>query len=430
MKSLRPFRSLLVAIMALALTVSGCAIKTSDGGSSDSGGSGGAQGTTTLTFWNYYKGTQLTWLQQQTKAFEAKNPNVKINLIQTVGDQQDQKLLASVATGKTPDLFINNIVVDFPTLVAGGAMLDLSQYWNSYADKSKFPDSAVWSQDSKVYNLMSYTNLLGMFYNKDILDEYNIQPPTTLDELTAAMKKVKAGGKYQGMALSGAPTVEGAWLFAPQFLGQGANYCNIDANSPKVESAFQRVAGWRSDNTLPRAAATWDQNAAWQQFMTGKYAFGMNGNWQLGNVKDAKFKYGTVEFPSPPNGKSQVFPGGEGFAIGAKTKHADLAWKFMSEALLSASSNKAVYTSAGSIPLRSDVADSPELQSDTYAKPFVAAAQGTASWPKNPQTATMQKVLGTAVSAVISGQQDPAAATKSAVSGIDAARQKGGGGCE
>lgn len=423
MRTLRPLRRLTLAILACVLIASGCAIKTTDSGGQS------ADGVTTLTFWNYYKGTQLTWLQQEVKQFEAANPKVKINLIQTVGDQQDQKLLASVATGTTPDLFINNIVVDFPTLVAGGTMLDLTSYWNNYADRSKFPDSAVWSSDGKVYNLMTYTNLLGMYYNKDILDEYNLKPPTTLAELTAEMRTIKAGGKYQGIALSGAPTVEGAWLFAPQFLGQGVGYCNIASNTAKVNAAFSRVAGWRSDNTLPRAAATWDQNAAWQQFMTGKYAFGMNGNWQLGNVKEAKFAYGTVEFPAPPNGKSQVFPGGEGFAIGAKTKHADLAWQFVQQAILSASSNKNVYAQAGSIPLRSDVADSAEITSDTYVRPFVTAAQGTASWPKNPQTATMQKALGTAVSAVISGQQDANAATQSAIGGITSAQQKGGGGC-
>ncbi len=293
MRTPRPFHRLAFAILACVLIASGCAIKTSDSGGE------AADGTTTLTFWNYYKGTQLTWLQQQVKQFETANPKVKINLIQTVGDQQDQKLLASVATGSTPDLFINNIVVDFPTLVDGGTMLDLTSYWNSYADKGQFPDSAVWSQDNKVYNLMTYTNLLGMYYNKDILDEYNLTPPTTLAELTADMRTIKAGGKYQGIALSGAPTVEGAWLFAPQFLGQGVGYCNIGSSSAKLNAAFSRVAGWRSDNTLPRAAATWDQNAAWQQFMTGKYAFGMNGNWQLGNVKEAKFALRDGAVPGP-----------------------------------------------------------------------------------------------------------------------------------
>jgi multiple sugar transport system substrate-binding protein len=207
-------KAIRVAAVATALlfAISGCSI-------SSNAASGSNGGTTTLTFWEYYSGTQLTWLKGQVAKFEKANKNVKVNLVQVVGSQQDQKLLASVATGTTPDLFINNIVVDNPTLVAGGVMKDLTPYWDKYADKAQYPQGAVWKTDGKVYNLMSYTNLLGMFYNKDILDETGITaPPTTLDELQADLAKIKAGGKYQGLAQSGAPTVEGAWLFAPQLL--------------------------------------------------------------------------------------------------------------------------------------------------------------------------------------------------------------------
>jgi multiple sugar transport system substrate-binding protein len=406
---------------AILVAISGCSIS-----SNPSGGSSG--GTTTLTFWEYYTGTQLTWLQDQVAKFEKANKNVKVNLVNVVGSQQDQKLLASVATGSTPDLFINNIVVDNPTLVAGGVMKDLTPYWNSYPDKGQYPSGAVWKTDGKVYNLMSYTNLLGMFYNKDILDASGISsPPTTLDELQADLAKVKAGGKYQGLAESGAPTVEGAWLFAPQLLGQGINYCNFQG--PKVNDAFNRIATWSKNGYIPLSTATWDQNASWQQFMTGKFAFALNGNWQLGNVKQASFKYGTTQFPAPTDGKSQVYPGGEGFAIGSKSKNPDLAWKFLEQMVLSKQGNQSVYEEAGSIPVRADVANIPAIKSDQFVQPFVTAAHDTASWPNNKNTADMQTALGKAVSSVISGQQTAQQGAKSAIDSISASIQKGGGSC-
>lgn len=404
---------------AVLLAISGCSI-------SSTGAAG--SGTTTLTFWEYYSGTQLTWLKDQVATFEKANPKVKVNLVQVVGSQQDQKLLASVATGTTPDLFINNIVVDNPTLVSGGVMKDLTPYWDKFADKDQYPAGAVWKTDGKVYNLMSYTNLLGMFYNKDILDASGITtPPTTLSELQADLATIKAGGKYQGLAESGAPTVEGAWLFAPQLLGLGVNYCNFTGS--KVDDAFSRVAGWAKDGYIPLATATWDQNAAWQQFMTGKYAFGLNGNWQLGNVKQAPFKYGTTQFPASDGGKSQVYPGGEGFAIGSKSKNPDLAWKFLEQMVLSKQGNQSVYEKAGSIPVRKDVADIPAIKNDQFVQPFVTAAHDTASWPNNKNTADMQTSLGKAVSAVISGQKTAAQGAQSAEDAISAGIKKGGGGC-
>lgn len=410
---------LLALALALFLATSGCAISSVAASSPD---------TTVLTFWQYYDGTQKEWLEAEARRFEQDNPGVKIELVQVVGSQQDQKLLASVATGSTPDLFINNIVVDFPTLVAGGVMLDLTPYWESFADKDRFPDTATWEDRGRIYNLMSYTNLVGLYYNQDILDEYGLAPPTTLDELQAAIETVKAGGKYEGVALSGAPDVEGAWLFAPQLLGLGVGYCNIAESPQEVTAAFRRIAEWRSTDALPRAAATWDQNASWQQFMTGRYAFALNGNWQLGNVQEAGFRYGTAQFPAPTGGRSQVFPGGEGFAIGSKSKHPDLAWKFL-EQLMSPRSGLAVYEAAGSIPLHEQAASAPEIEDDAMVAPFVTATRDAAPWPNNPNTAAMQKALGTAVSSVISGEQPPEAGARDAVESISEAREQGGGGC-
>ncbi len=414
---------LAVVAAAAVLAVTGCTI-------SETPTTSESAGTTTLTFWQYYTpGGQADWLKAQTAKFEADNPGVKVQLVQVVGSQQDQKLLAAVATGKGPDVLINNIVVDFPTLVAGGVMKDITAEWDAYPDKDQYPEAAAWKNDGKVYNLLSYTNLLGMYYNKDVLASVGIgEPPTTLEELEADMAKVEAGGKYEALAESGAPTVEGAWLFAPQLLGQGINYCNFGGQP--VTDAFNRIADWAQKGYLPKATATWDQNAAWQQFMTGKYAFGFNGNWQLGNVKKAKFAYGTVQFPPPTGGTSVVYPGGEGIAIGAQSKHPDLAWKYIQQVFLSKDGGQSLFTSAGSIPVRADVASVPEIKNDTFVQPFVKAAQTSGQWPNNPKTAEMQTALGKAVSGVISGQLSGPEGADAAVQNIAAAQKSGGGTCQ
>jgi multiple sugar transport system substrate-binding protein len=412
------------AVFTLAL--GGCT--NSENGSTSSGESGSTSNgdVTTLTFWSYYTaGSQAEWLAAQVKKFETDNPDIKIDVIETVGDQQDQKLLASVATGRGPDLFINNIVVDFPTLAAAGVFADLTPYWEKFADADEFPEASVWKDGDTVYNLLPYTNLLGMYYNLDILGEYGItEPPATLEELQADMEVVTADGKYKGLALSGAPSVEGAWLFAPQLLGEGINYCNFDG--PKVGEAFNRLDSWASDGFIPKAAATWDQNASWQQFMTGKYAFAFNGNWQLGGLEDVAFKYGTAQYPKPEDGFSQVYPGGEGYGIGSQSEHPDLAWKFLEQAILTPEAADAIFTATGSIPTRADATDSAALQGD-FVKPFVTAASDPGSWPKNENTAKMQNALGTEVSSVISGQKTGDEGAQAAIKNIaDAAA---GGGC-
>lgn len=406
-------------LSATAVALSGCAISSS--GASD-------DGKTELTFWSYYSGTQKEWLEGQIERFEADNPDVTVNLVETVGDQQAQKLLASVATKTTPDLFINNIVVDYPTLNAGGVFADLTDYWEGYADRDQFPESAAWSTDGSAYNLLPFTNLLGFYYNEDILASVGItEPPTTLDELQDDLAIVTADGTHKGIALSGAPSVEGAWLFAPQLLGLGVDYCNFEG--PEVQTAFDRVETWAKAGYTPQATATWDQSDAWQQFMTGDYAFAFNGNWNLGNVKEAGFAYGTAQFPAPTGGESIVYPGGEGFGIGSTSEHKDLAWSFLEQVVLSQQAGESIFEAAGSIPVRADLAESDVIAADTFVTPFVAAAQTAASWPDNTNTAALQKALGTAVSSVISGQSTAQQGAESAETEIAAGIADGGGTC-
>jgi multiple sugar transport system substrate-binding protein len=407
----------LTAAVGLALT--GCTIAAAEDGE---------EGVTKLTFWSYYTGTQAEWLDKQVATFEAAHDDIDVEIVETVGDQQDQKLLASVATGSTPDLFINNIVVDYPTLVAGGVTADLTPYWSEFKDAGEFPESAAWSTDDKVYNLLPFTNLIGLYYNADVLAEVGIDaPPTTLDELQDDLAVVAKDGTYKGIALSGAPTVEGAWLFAPQLLGLGIDYCSF--TGPEVEAAFKRVETWAQEGYTPQATATWDQNDSWQQFATGEFAFGINGNWQLGNAEAADFEYGTAPYPAPTDGTSIVYPGGEGFGIGAASKHKDEAWQFLEEAVLSPDAGATIFEAAGSIPVRADVAELPAIKENAEVQPFVAAAQTSGAWPKNENTANIQTALGEAVSSVISGQTSAKDASAAAISDIAAAIEDGGGGC-
>jgi len=406
---------------AVAVSLTGCAVSS---GGSQSGGD-----TKVLTVWSYFAGDYpgMVAAKVQDKLFEKANPGWTVKQVTIPGPQLDQKLLATASTGNGPDVLFNNFVVDFPELAAAGVMKDLTNEWNSYPDKGQFPAASVLKAKGKVYTILSYTNLIGLYYNKDILNQYGIAPPTTVEELETALGKIKAGGKYQGLAESGSPQVEGAWLFMPLLLSQGVNYCNFEGS--KVEDAFKRVANWAKQGYIPQATATWVQSDAWQKFMTGKFAFGINGNWQLGGAKkNAKFAYGTGQFPTI-GGSSVVFPGGEGMAIGAHSQHPEMAWKYLQQAWLSKDASLALFEAGGSIPTRSDVASLPKLASDALVQPFVKAAQTSGTWPNNPSTADMQTALGKAVSAVISGQMTAEQGAQTAVRNIQKARKAGGGGC-
>lgn len=385
-------------------------------------------GETTLTVWTYYvTGGQIDALEAQNELFKQTHPNVTIEHVQLPFDQLAPRLLAGVSTGDGPDVVFDNVVVDFPALAASGALLDLSPYWEDYDDSGEFPDSAVWSTDDGIFNVMSYTNLLAMYYNADVLDELGIEPPTTIDELETAMATVQEEGGVTPLAMSGVASPEGAWLFMPLLLSTGVNYCDLDQGA--VEDGLATLQRWVDEGYIPRETATWDQADSWQAFVSGDYAFGFNGNWNLGEVDGAGFSIGTAPYPAKEGGESVVFPGGEGIGIGAFSDQPDLAWEYIAEAWMSQDASLINFQKSGQIPTRGDLTDAPELNENELVQPFVEAATKTANWPASPNSAAMQNAMGQAVSAVISGSATPADAAERVVAEVAEEIEAGGGSC-
>lgn len=384
---------------------------------------------TTLTVWTYYvTGGQIDALDAQNELFAELYPNVTVEHVQLPFDQLSPRLLAGVSTSDGPDVVFDNVVVDFPALAASGALLDLTPFWESYDDAEAFPESAVWTaSDGGIYNVMSYTNLLAMYYNADVLDALDIEPPSTIEELETAMAAVQEAGDVTPLAMSGVASPEGAWLFMPLLLSTDVNYCGLEVDA--VEDALGTLARWVDEGYIPRETSTWDQADSWQAFVSGDYAFGFNGNWNLGEVDGAGFPIGTASYPANKGGTSVVFPGGEGIGIGAFSDQADLAWEYIETAWMSQDASLVNFEQSGQIPTRGDVSDAEVITSNELVQPFVEAAKTTANWPASPNSAAMQNAMGQAVSAVISGSASPAEAAERVVAEIAEEIESGGGSC-
>jgi multiple sugar transport system substrate-binding protein len=394
--------------------------------SSGPGPASGGSARITLNVWSYFGGDQLAALKAEDKLFEQTHPNVTVNEIVVPGPELDTKLLAAAATHSGPDVFFNNVVVDFPELSAAGAFYNLTKFWDSYADKSQFPSAAIWKgANGQIQNVMSYSNLLGLFYNKTILDQYHLTPPATVAQLESDMQVITKAGKYTALAASADPEPDGAWTWFPLLLEQGTNYCNLTpANATQM---FQTVANWTKAGYLPKEAATWQQTDSWTQFMTGKYGFLIDGNWNLGAAKAATFSWGTTQYPAGADG-SHVFPGGEAMGISAFTKYPQVAWEYL-QTWLTTQGSVQDFQDSGQIPTRADAATTPAVKNDTSAAPFVAAIKTVSAWPRSSKTAQMQTTVGTELSDVVSGQASAASAAAATATAIQSDIKAGGGVC-
>jgi multiple sugar transport system substrate-binding protein len=415
----RTARGLAAAGAALTVSlVAGCS-----GGAttapSQAPASSGAAATGTITVWHYFSApNQVQLMDKYGQMFEASHPGSKVQNVYVPYDQMNSKLVAATGAGSGPDVAVFN-GAEYGTLAAGGVLQPMDSMLSGFADKGQLPDSVVHKLDNKTYAVQGYVNLLGLWYNQDILTELGLQPPTTLAELETDMAAAKAKG-YTGMTLCGLPQGQGEWQAYPWLSAKGFTYGAADQT--KLADGLALVRGWVDKGYVPQESVTWDQTVPFQKFAAGKVLFAENGNWQMGTAKtDAKFNYGVVQLPIGNSGK--VYLGGEGEGIGANSKNAQLAWEYIASTYLSKEGQLAAASLVGSIPSRADLGSDPAIIGDRLLKPFAqtVAANGT-NYPASnidPKSVPdLQLTIGQAWSAVIGKQSDPTAAAQQAFAKI------------
>jgi len=415
----RRARTLTLTSIALAGALVLAACSGGSGDNATTGTSTGAAESGTLTVWHYFSDANQVKLMDEFGAkFEAAHTGVKVDNVFVPYDQMNSKLISAAGAKTGPDVVVFN-GAEAATLALGGALAPLDKQWASFADAAQFPDSVIHKIDGKTYAVQGYVNLLGLWYNADILKEIGVKPPTNLDELEAAMGAAKAAG-YQGITLCGLPQSQGEWQAYPWLSAEGFDYTKPDAKA--LETGLARVRNWVEKGWLSQESVTWDQTVPFQQFAAGKVAFAENGNWQMGTAKsDAKFSYGVVPLPLGKGG--QVYLGGEGEGIGAFSKNADLAWKYLSETYFDKDGQVLPVTLVGSIPSRTDAAANEAVSANELLKPFAETiAQYGANYPAAvippAAVADVQLTVGQAWSASLSGQRSPADAASTAVAAL------------
>ncbi|MFD1507264.1 extracellular solute-binding protein [Georgenia yuyongxinii] len=410
--TIRSARTRRLAAAAAAITAGTLVLAACSGGgdaTAPEGGESAAGGESAeLTVWHYFNAdNQVQLMDDYAAMFEEAHDGVTVNNVFVPYDQMNSKVISAAGAQQGPDVVVFN-GAEWSTLAMAGALAPLNEYWDGYADADQLPESVIHGMDDNIYAVQGYVNLLGLWYNADILAEIGVEPPTTLDELEAAMATAKDAG-YMGITLSGLPQSQGEWQAYPWLTSQGFDYA--DPDEAALTAGFEMVRGWIDDGFLSQEAVTWDQTVPFQQFTSGKVAFAENGNWQSGAAAtDASFEYGVVALPLGDSGK--VYLGGEGQSIGAFSANPDLAWVYLQATYLSAEGQAKAVELVGSIPSRADASQDAAVTDDPLLAPFSQTLNEMgANYPDAvvpPEAvADLQTSVGQAWSSALAGQMTP-----------------------
>ena len=165
----------------------------------------------TVTFWNGYAadGEEIKTLTDVVlPAFKKLYPNVTVEHQEIPYDDLRQKLVTGLAGGTLPDVLRADIIW-VPEFADQGVLLALDEEMPDFADLTATMFDGPVSTNKwgdHYYGLPLDTNTRVLFYNKGIFDDAGVAAaPATIDDLEAAMAKVKAS----------APTTSGTPRAAP-----------------------------------------------------------------------------------------------------------------------------------------------------------------------------------------------------------------------
>jgi len=338
-------KKILSLLLACALTVSivGCGKSTT--GTSESGDSGtktettgGANGNGPVELKMWVHVTDDTdegkSYAERAAAFNEAHDDIKVT-VEFIprdggGSGYEDKINTALTTNQLPDV----ITLDGPNTAAyvdAGIIAPIDEYISKESRDDYLPSIIQQGTvDGKLYALGAMESSVALFYNKDILAKYNIEPgtlenPWTWDDLFTAAKTITEGEGYPALDMRFNDI--GEWYiyaFAPFIWSNGGKIIGEDGltaegifNSPEAVEAltfFKKLVDAGVVSVTP------EEN----NFELGKSALYLNGPWAIPTLENSypDINFEAMPYPVSPKTKELHVPTGSWqYAVTAQSKH-------------------------------------------------------------------------------------------------------------
>lgn len=348
----------MAGILAVSLTACGGGGSTSkdaagsNTASNDTGGTGQTkQEKITITFQNIFTDPtdpKDAMLKRIVADYEAKNPNIKIELDSLNTDQQKLKLKTQAASKEVPDITVVNPSAQMKPFVDAKLLAPLNDMVEKNGLKDTFQEGILdwYTFDGNLYALPDGNNIGLVYYNKELFDQAGVKVPTTFEEMVDVVKQLKAKG-IQPMAIGEKDTWTGSFLFMNILLrtNDGPGFLKDVADGKKTfeDPAFKEAVASMQDliqaGAFQEGVTSFDYNAGENLFKTGKAAMYYMGSWATGGIETSSVssKVGVFKFPTV-NGKGNpdefMLAPGSAFAISANSKHLEETKDFLNYFML------------------------------------------------------------------------------------------------
>ena len=351
-------------------------------------------GPITLTVWDQESGQVSKVWDQLNAEFEQKYPNVTIKRVNRDFGELKTLLALAMSGPHGPDVVeANQGWPDMGHLVKAGLLLPLDNYAQAYGWTSRVSPNVLrvssWSPDGKEFgtgSLYGYTTMgeiVGVYYNKQILSDLGLTVPTTFGEFEQDLEAAKQAGQIP-IQFANNDAFPGIHEFATiqdqiaptSYLTDlifGTQRDQLSFDTPENTQAATTLQDWANKGyfTPGFGGAGYDDSVS--NFANGEGLFMITGNWIVANLGADNTNFGFFPLPPADPGDPPVATGGAGFplAIAAGSEQPDAAAAYIDWMTSDHASDLLLPT--GEIPLHNG--KTPTVQPGTVLADVVDAAR-------------------------------------------------------
>ncbi len=334
MRSSRNTRVTAAASVALLALTAGC---TGTGGAPQTGGESEGDQSIRWLVEEPEDAAAVKALEDHVAEF-TKESGVEVEVTTVPFESFKQIVQTQLRSGEGPDVLNWGSGPDFGgRLAEAGLLMDLTDAyeerdWQVY----DFAKERVTTADGMVYGIPGELESIGVFYNKDLLEENGVPEPTTMADLTTAAEGLKEAGVIP-LAVGDQEGWEGGHLLsmtlASSIGGEGMTELfngERSWDSPEVVEALQTWQDFHEAGYLPEEPTAVDYDTSTAMFFSGEAAMIPTGSWLVGEIDDnTDFEVGYLPFPAP-EGEGVFTAGlGSGPMVSAQTGNEEGALEFM-----------------------------------------------------------------------------------------------------
>ncbi len=280
-------------------------------------GQGEAQKAVTLSMWGQGAIDPSTnpIVKTGIDLFKKNNPGSDV-AVQTKGRPEEfyDALNVAISAGNPPDVFYSNVGQVMSFYTKNGKIEKLDPYARKLGWYDEYPKGLFDLQRAilgDVYGLPQYVYVMGLWYNKAVLAQYNLAEPKTYQELLADCATLKANGVVP-MAMAGKwPAIITRLLDAQldMTLGAAAHDAMFTGkthfDNPGIAKAFRMLKeDWVDKGYFQEGYLSAEEGDVYALWYPGKAAFWYSGTWEIGGFKTNNLDVNNFDFMGFPTGVS------------------------------------------------------------------------------------------------------------------------------